>query len=79
MPLGPPCPDCDYSLIAHQLLIAGCHVAATGALFGADARDPVASLVRAQRLAVELAARRGINPHRPRDLSRSVILTGTAA
>ncbi|WP_328907884.1 SIS domain-containing protein [Streptomyces sp. NBC_00234] len=49
-------------------------VATTGALFTADALDPVASLVRAQRLAVELAARRGMNPDRPRNLSRSVIL-----
>ncbi|MET9518191.1 SIS domain-containing protein [Streptomyces sp. NPDC002994] len=54
-------------------------VAATGALFTADALDPVASLVRAQHLAVELAARRGLNPDRPRHLSRSVILAGAAA
>ncbi|MFI5804857.1 SIS domain-containing protein [Streptomyces sp. NPDC051561] len=54
-------------------------VSFTGALFSADLLDPVASLVRAQRLAVELAARRGMNPDRPRNLSRSVILTGAAA
>ncbi|GHB10449.1 hypothetical protein GCM10010392_42460 [Streptomyces clavifer] len=54
-------------------------VATTGALFTADALDPVASLVRAQRLAVEVAAHRGMNPDRPRNLSRPVILTGAAA
>ncbi|MFD3943770.1 SIS domain-containing protein [Streptomyces sp. NPDC058579] len=51
-------------------------VEATGALFAADAIDPVAALVRAQRLAVTLAARRGLNPDRPRHASRSVILSG---
>ncbi|MFF0473697.1 SIS domain-containing protein [Streptomyces sp. NPDC004284] len=51
-------------------------VESTGALFAADAIDPVAALVRAQRLAVALAARRGLNPDRPRHISRSVILAG---
>ncbi|MBT2439509.1 SIS domain-containing protein [Streptomyces sp. ISL-36] len=51
-------------------------VETTGALFAADAIDPVAALVRAQRLAVTLAARRGLNPDRPRHVSRSVILSG---
>ena len=51
-------------------------VESTGALFTADAVDPVAALVRAQRLAVALAARRGLNPDRPRHVSRSVILAG---
>ncbi|MFE9046161.1 SIS domain-containing protein [Streptomyces sp. NPDC007818] len=51
-------------------------VESTGALFTADAVDPVAALVRAQRLAVALAARRGLNPDRPRHKSRSVILAG---
>ncbi|MFD9034984.1 SIS domain-containing protein [Streptomyces sp. NPDC059567] len=51
-------------------------VEATGALFAADAIDPVAALVRAQRLAVTLAVRRGLNPDRPRHASRSVILSG---
>ncbi|WP_370416233.1 SIS domain-containing protein [Streptomyces fradiae] len=51
-------------------------VDATGAQFVADAVDPVAGLVRAQRLAVALAARRGLNPDRPRNLTRSVILAG---
>lgn len=51
-------------------------VESTGALFAADAIDPVAALVRAQRLAVALAVRRGLNPDRPRNVSRSVILSG---
>ncbi|MFF4172136.1 SIS domain-containing protein [Streptomyces sp. NPDC001744] len=53
-------------------------VESTGALFAADAIDPVAALVRAQRLAVALAARRGLNPDRPRHVSRSVILAGAS-
>ncbi|MER7519607.1 SIS domain-containing protein [Streptomyces sp. NPDC126499] len=51
-------------------------VLATGARFVADAVDPVAALVRAQRLAVALAGRRRLNPDRPRHLTRSVILAG---
>ncbi|MFF6772504.1 SIS domain-containing protein [Streptomyces sp. NPDC012637] len=51
-------------------------VDATGAQFVADAVDPVAALVRAQLLAVALAGRRGLNPDRPRNLTRSVILAG---
>ncbi|NUT37991.1 MAG: sugar isomerase, partial [Hamadaea sp.] len=50
-------------------------VAATGASFthAAD-RDPMADLVVAQRLAVALAAHRGLDPDAPRNLTRSVIL-----
>lgn len=40
----------------------------------ADALDPMADLVRAQRLAVALAERAGLDPDRPRHLSRSVVL-----
>ncbi|CAM5647385.1 hypothetical protein SALBM311S_07571 [Streptomyces alboniger] len=36
--------------------------------------DPLAELVRVQRLAVAVAAARGLDPDRPRHLSRSVIL-----
>lgn len=36
--------------------------------------DPLAELVRAQRLAVELALHRGYNPDQPRHLTRSIIL-----
>ncbi|KAA5826081.1 sugar isomerase [Saccharopolyspora hirsuta] len=46
----------------------------TGAAFVHHAADPMAELVRAQLLAVGLAERRGIDPDRPRNLSRSVVL-----
>ncbi len=36
--------------------------------------DPLAELVRAQRLAVAVAAARGLDPDRPRHLTRSVVL-----
>jgi CRISPR-associated protein Cas5a/b/c len=49
-------------------------VAATGATVVSDALDPVADLVRVQRLAVLLADRLGLDPDRPRNLSRSVVL-----
>ncbi|MER7441257.1 SIS domain-containing protein [Micromonospora avicenniae] len=50
-------------------------VTATGATFVHSARDPMAELVLAQRLAVGLATRRGLHPDEPRHLTRSVILT----
>jgi fructoselysine-6-P-deglycase FrlB-like protein len=40
--------------------------------------DPLADLIRAQRVAVELATARGLDPDRPRHLTRSVILSGSA-
>ncbi|GAA3269844.1 sugar isomerase [Dactylosporangium vinaceum] len=40
-----------------------------------DDRDPLAQLVLAQRFAVALAAHRGLDPDRPRLLTRSVVLT----
>jgi fructoselysine-6-P-deglycase FrlB-like protein len=46
----------------------------TGALWIAGALDPLAELVRAQRLAVAVAAARGLDPDQPRHLTRSVIL-----
>ena len=46
----------------------------TGALVIASAGDPLVGLTGAQRLAVELAERKGIDPDQPRALSRSVIL-----
>jgi fructoselysine-6-P-deglycase FrlB-like protein len=49
-------------------------VGATGALWVAGDLDPLAELVRAQRLAVAVAASRGLDPDRPRHLTRSVIL-----
>jgi fructoselysine-6-P-deglycase FrlB-like protein len=49
-------------------------VAATGATVVCDDLDPVADLVRAQRLAVLLAKGLGLDPDRPRHLTRSVVL-----
>jgi fructoselysine-6-P-deglycase FrlB-like protein len=49
-------------------------VAATRALVLTPTGDPMAELVRVQRLSVALAAAKGIDPDRPRHLSRSVIL-----
>ncbi|MER5865744.1 sugar isomerase [Kitasatospora sp. NPDC002040] len=50
-------------------------VAATGALLVHDAAgDPLADLVRAQKLAVALAEARGLDPDQPRALTRSIIL-----
>jgi fructoselysine-6-P-deglycase FrlB-like protein len=51
-------------------------VAATGARFEAGALDPMAELVRAQRVALERARRKGLDPDSPRNLTRSVILGG---
>jgi fructoselysine-6-P-deglycase FrlB-like protein len=48
--------------------------ARTGATVLAPGGDPLAGLIGAQRLAVMLAARKGIDPDQPRALSRSVIL-----
>jgi fructoselysine-6-P-deglycase FrlB-like protein len=53
-------------------------VARTGATFYTSGElDPMADLVRAQRLAVEMTHARGIDPDRPRHLSRSVVLGTT--
>jgi fructoselysine-6-P-deglycase FrlB-like protein len=49
-------------------------VAATGAHFVDHPEDPQADLVRVQRLAEATAVRRGLDPDRPRALTRSVIL-----
>ncbi|PZT70100.1 sugar isomerase [Streptomyces sp. SW4] len=46
----------------------------TGGLWVAGTLDPLAELVRAQRLAVAVAAARGLDPDSPRHLTRSVIL-----
>ncbi|MFI2609119.1 SIS domain-containing protein [Kitasatospora sp. NPDC018619] len=54
---------------AGALLVAGSGDAA-------EDLDPLADLVRAQRLAVALAASRGCDPDRPRHLTRSVVLDG---
>jgi fructoselysine-6-P-deglycase FrlB-like protein len=52
-------------------------VEATGAQWidgCADGRDPVAELIRVQRLAVALGAKKGLDVDTPRNLTRSVIL-----
>lgn len=49
-------------------------VAATGARFETSTVDPMADLVRAQRVALERARVRGLDPDQPRNLTRSVIL-----
>jgi CRISPR-associated protein Cas5a/b/c len=46
----------------------------TGAVLVASELDPLADLIRAQRLAVELATLRNLDPDHPRHLGRSVIL-----
>ncbi|WP_159765800.1 SIS domain-containing protein [Streptomyces sp. HM190] len=52
-------------------------VRGTGATWVAGRLDPLAELVRVQRLAVAVAAARGLDPDRPRHLTRSVILDPT--
>jgi fructoselysine-6-P-deglycase FrlB-like protein len=49
-------------------------VTAAGGVAWPGQEDPLAELVRAQRLAAALARERGLDPDRPRNLSRSVIL-----
>ncbi len=56
----------------------GEEIEATGATVVAGSLDPMAELVRVQRLAVALAAARGLDPDRPRNLSRSVVLSADA-
>ena len=51
--------------------------AATGARVVCDDLDPVADLVRVQQLAVRIAERLGLDPDRPRHLTRSVVLEGS--
>ena len=49
-------------------------VQATGANVVDDALDPMVDLVRVHRVAVERATRLGLDPDRPRNLTRSVVL-----
>lgn len=49
-------------------------VEATGATVVDDALDPMVDLVRVHRVAIERAARLGLDPDRPRNLTRSVVL-----
>lgn len=50
-------------------------VHATGARWVAGGLDPLAELIRVQRLALAIAQARGLDPDRPRHLTRSVILS----
>lgn len=50
-------------------------IAATGATVLHDDLDPLVQLVRAQRVAMTLAELRGLDPDRPRHLTRSVVLS----
>jgi fructoselysine-6-P-deglycase FrlB-like protein len=49
-------------------------VAATGATVVTSTLDPLAQLVQAQRAALALAEAKGLDPDRPRHLTRSVVL-----
>lgn len=62
--------------LAEEIEKTGAQVVHPGLLPAVDDRplDPLVQLVLAQRLAVALAAYRGLDPDRPRHLSRSVIL-----
>lgn len=52
-------------------------VSVTGARVESSHQDPQADLVRAQRVAVATAQRRGLDPDQPRHLTRSVVLSGS--
>jgi fructoselysine-6-P-deglycase FrlB-like protein len=60
---GPPPPG-----LLEDLEVTGAHVECSGL-------DPMADLIRAQRLAVALAEAKGLNPDEPRHLTRSVVLS----
>jgi fructoselysine-6-P-deglycase FrlB-like protein len=53
-------------------------ISATGATLVCEPLDSLAALVLAQRTAVALAQARGLDPDRPRNLARSVVLEGAA-
>ena len=46
----------------------------TGAILETSTLDPMAHLIRAQRLAVEIAKARNLDADYPRGLTRSIIL-----
>ncbi|MDJ0341656.1 sugar isomerase [Streptomyces sp. H10-C2] len=50
-------------------------VARTGGTLEASGTDPLADLIRVQRLAVAIAEAQGLNPDTPRNLTRSVVLS----
>ena len=49
-------------------------IQATGALLETSSLDPMAHLIKAQRVAVTIAKNRGFNPDYPRNLTRSIVL-----
>ena len=49
-------------------------IIATGELLEKSSLDPMAHLIRAQRVAIEIAKVKGLDPDHPRGLSRSIIL-----
>lgn len=51
------------------------NVAATGARFVSSDLDPLADLIRAQKLSFVRARAKGLNPDEPRNLTRSVVLS----
>ena len=53
-------------------------ISATGATLVCEPLDSLAALVLAQRTAVALAQAKGLDPDRPRNLARSVVLEGAA-
>lgn len=48
----------------------------TGGLFVTNGRNALAELVRAQKVSLERARLKGLNPDQPRNLTRSVVLEG---
>ncbi len=50
-------------------------IKATGAHLESSSLDPMADLIRAQRVAIGIAKKRGVNYDSPRGLARSIILT----
>ena len=49
-------------------------IKSTGALFESSKLDPMAHLIRAQRVAIAIAKKRGVDADNPRGLARSIIL-----
>ncbi|ASY15165.1 sugar isomerase [Candidatus Planktophila dulcis] len=49
-------------------------IKSTGALFESSTLDPMAHLIRAQRVAIAIAKKRGVDADNPRGLARSIIL-----
>ncbi|MEU9671106.1 sugar isomerase [Streptomyces bobili] len=64
--------------LADDIARVGGHFAAASQQ-AEDDLDPLADLIRAQRLAVHLAEARGYDPDRPRNLTRSVVLENAGA